>query len=154
MIMRSMVCLLLTFSMLGMGCMGRNALSAKVLKFNLETAESRWGREALFVGLNVILVYPITMVLDLLVINSIEFWKGENPINGKSPLLELPMSEVKKMAINNVESAQVERLTANEAKLHLKFENGDKAAFDIIRDDMEYTVSYRGVEFYKGTIEH
>ena len=53
------------------GCMGRNGLMGKVIRWNLETAESRWGREGVFLGLWITLVYPICAVLDLLIFNSI-----------------------------------------------------------------------------------
>jgi hypothetical protein len=134
------------------GCMGTNGLSGKVVKWNLEASEDRWNREWIFLGLWICLVYPISGLLDILVFNSIEFWTGENPINGKSPLVDLPMEAVKKMGFHNIDKAQIERLNANNAKLHLDFENGDKATFDVLRDEMNYTVSYRGVEFYKGNI--
>ena len=45
-------------------------------------------REAVFVGLYVIPVYPFCAFVDLFVINSIEFWSGENPISGEPALTE------------------------------------------------------------------
>lgn len=135
------------------GCMGRNALTQKVLKFNLKATEGRWGREFIFLGLNIILVYPICSLLDLLVFNSIEFWSGENPINGQSPLVDVPLDEIEDLGFSNVEKAQVERISSTEAKMHLDFINGDHVTFDVFRKDMNYTVCYRGVEFYKGVIK-
>jgi len=147
----------LTYSLLAAltfcGCMGHNALGGKVMKFNLEVTEHRWGREGWFLGLWITLVYPICMILDLLIFNSIEFWTGENPINGKSPLVDVPMSQVEKMGFNNIDKAQIERVSSTEAKLHLDFENGDEITFDVHRTDLTYVVSYRGVEFYTGTIK-
>ena len=147
----------LTYSLLAAltfcGCMGHNALTGKVLKFNLEVTEDRWGREGWFLGLWITLVYPICTILDLLIFNSIEFWSGENPINGKSPLVDVPMSQVEKMGFNNIDKAQIERVSSTEAKLHLDFENGDEITFDVHRTDLTYVVSYRGVEFYTGTIK-
>ena len=139
---------LLTFT----GCMGTNGLTAKVLKFNLTTTEDKWNREWIFLGLWIIPVYPICGLIDLLIINSIEFWTGENPINGKSPLVDVPMSAVEKMGFNDVDGAQIERLDANNAKLHINFATGDNATFDVIRTDFKYVVSYNGVEFYNGEI--
>jgi hypothetical protein len=137
--------------MLG-GCMGRNALVGKVMKWNLETADSRWGREGVFVGLWITLVYPICAVLDLLIFNSIEFWSGENNLNGKSPVVDMPKEEVQKLGFNGVERAQVERLSSTTANLHIDFTNGDTATFDVLRTDSNYSVSYLGVEFYTGSI--
>ena len=134
------------------GCMGHSALTSKVLRWNLETAESRWGREGVFLGLWITLVYPICAVLDLLIFNSIEFWSGENSINGKSPVVDMPKAEVRKLGMNGVDRARVERLSETKANLYIDFTNGDSATFDVIRDDSNYSVSYLGVEFYNGTL--
>jgi hypothetical protein len=142
---------MLAVLMLG-GCMGRNALTGKVLRWNLETADSRWGREGIFLGLWITLVYPICSFLDLLLFNSIEFWSGENNLNGKSPVVDMSKEEVKKLGIKEIESARVERLSDTKANLYIDFTNGDSATFDVVRDASNYSVSYLGVEFYNGTI--
>ena len=68
------------------GCIGRMAMSGKVLEWNLRVAEEKWPRELVFFLLYVIPVYPFTGALDLLIFNSIEFWTGTNPINGEPRL--------------------------------------------------------------------
>ena len=75
--------LTLSLAMFSFGCIGQFGLSGKVRQFNLEQTEERWGREILFVILYVIPVYPFAGMADIIVFNSIEFWTGENPINGK-----------------------------------------------------------------------
>ena len=132
------------------GCMGRNGLVGKVIRWDLETAESRWGREGLF-----ILSFPVILVcfvFDLLIFNSIEFWTGENSINGKSPVVDMPKEEVQKLGMNGIDRARVERLSKTKANLYLDFTNGDSATFDVIRDGSNYSVSYLGVKFYSGTL--
>ena len=133
--------------------MGHNGMTTNVLRFNLKATEHRWGREGWFLGLWVTLIYPISIILDLLIFNSVEFWTGENPINGRSPLVDIPMEQVKKMGFENIDKAQIERISSTDAKLHLEFENGDAITFDVHRTDLSYIVSYRGVEFYTGTIQ-
>ena len=134
------------------GCMGHGALTSKVVRWNLETAESRWGREGVFVGLWITLVYPICAVLDLLIFNSIEFWSGENSINGKSPVVDMPKEEVRKLGMSGIDRARVERLSETKANLYIDFTNGDSATFDVIRDGSNYSISCLGVEFYNGTL--
>ena len=134
------------------GCMGHGALTSKVVKWNLETAESRWGREGVFLGLWITLVYPVCAILDLLIFNSIEFWSGENSINGKSPVVDMPKEQVRKLGFNGIDRARVERLSETKANLYIDFTNGDSATFDVIRDDFNYSISYRGVEFYNGEL--
>jgi hypothetical protein len=86
------------------GCMGQGGLVGNVAKFNLEATDHRWGREGLFLGLIIIPVYPISVTLDLLIFNSVEFWSGTNPITGKSPaLVDQQVAMLKNHGINGVE---------------------------------------------------
>jgi hypothetical protein len=133
-------------------CMGTMGLSGKVKKFNLEATENRWGREGWFLGLSILWVYRVCAVLDLLIFNSVEFWSGTNPINGKSPLVDVPMSQVKKMGLNDVHAATIQRINSTAAKLTIDFENGDHVTFDVIRVNDKYTVSLMGKQFFEGQI--
>lgn len=78
----------LTISLAGglSGCVGSNAVSAKLLKFNIEAVDNRYARG----GLNFLLspVYALTGAADVFVFNSIEFWAGENPLNGKPHIFD------------------------------------------------------------------
>ncbi len=65
------------------GCMGQMATTGLVTKFNLEVVDNRYGREGLFLLLSP--VYGIASVVDLFLVNAVEFWTGTNPISGKSP---------------------------------------------------------------------
>jgi hypothetical protein len=68
------------------GCFGRFAMTGAVRKFNLDLTTDQWGREIAFVALYIIPVYPFCATADLLVVNSIEFWSEENPINGEKAI--------------------------------------------------------------------
>jgi hypothetical protein len=135
------------------GCMGTQGLGGQVKKFNLTVVENRWGREGVFLALNVLWVYRICTVLDLFIFNSIEFWSGSNPINGKKPLVDVPPSEVQKMGFNEINKAQVERLSESEAKLYLDFESGDRMSLDVVRDGESYAVSYLGRVLFEGKLQ-
>src|SRR4029453_7808573 len=65
---------------------GRFAMTGAVRKFNLDTAESQWGREILFLALYVVPVYPFCALADLMVVNSIEFWTETNPWDGEKAI--------------------------------------------------------------------
>ncbi len=69
------------------GCMGTMALTGKVTQFNLSVTEGKWGREAVFLALYIIPVYGIAGLVDLLIVNSIEFHTGTNPITGDKALV-------------------------------------------------------------------
>jgi hypothetical protein len=150
-IRRAITCLVLATALTG--CFGHNALTRRVLKFNLTTAETRWPREFLFVGMWIIPVYPITAIVDILVLNSIEFWSGENPISGKRAVVDVPKEELERLGIDAIDVAQAERLDDTHANLYVQFVDGDRVTFDILRDGDQVIVSYQGVEFYRGEIK-
>ena len=93
---RRVTALLISLVMLGTigtGCIGRFALSGKVRAFNLEATEDRFGREILFVCLYVIPVYPFAGAIDMIIVNSIEFWTGTNPIDGGDSVTPIALNE-------------------------------------------------------------
>ena len=73
------------------------------MKFNLEVTEAKWGRELVFLCLYVIPVYPIAGAIDLIIVNSIEFWTGTNPLNGE-PRLALAGEQKHVVAANGSEA--------------------------------------------------
>jgi hypothetical protein len=150
--MAKRVALALTLLMVSSGCMGTGGLSGKIKKWNLEVTENRWGREGIFFLLNALWIQRLCTVFDLFIFNSIEFWSGENPLNGKSPLVDVPMSEVQRMGFHEIQRAQVERVSENAAKLRLGFANGDRLAFDVLREGGTYSVSYQGRVFFEGSV--
>lgn len=76
------------------GCLGRMAVSGVVRKFNLDVVESKWAREAVFLLLYVVPVYPIAGMIDLVIVNSLEFHTGTNPVNGEPRLARVGESHV------------------------------------------------------------
>lgn len=64
-------------SILLSSCIGSFALSNKFLAWN-KTIDSKWVNEILFVVFQP--AYAVTMLADVLVLNSIEFWSGDNPV--------------------------------------------------------------------------
>jgi hypothetical protein len=61
-------------------CIGPDNLYRGVSAWNSNISDSKYVNEILFLGLHILPVYPIAMVGDRLVFNSIEFWWGKNPI--------------------------------------------------------------------------
>lgn len=60
-------------------CIGQFALTNKVLTWN-DSVGNKFVNELVFVAFWILPVYEVTSIADLLVINSIEFWSGTNPI--------------------------------------------------------------------------
>lgn len=69
---------LLTASMFT-SCIGSFSLTNKLLAWNQQVS-NKFVNELVFFAFWVIPVYEVTAVADVLVLNSIEFWSGTNPI--------------------------------------------------------------------------
>ncbi len=76
---------ILSLGILFSGCLGPNNLHDSIRNWNAELAEQDWLNETIFIGLNIVLVYPLAYLGDILVLNTIDYWSGENPINDPGP---------------------------------------------------------------------
>lgn len=68
-------------------CLGSFALSNKVLSWNRQIGD-KFVNELVFFALWVLPVYELTFLADTLVINSIEFWSGENPVMAQTKVID------------------------------------------------------------------
>ncbi len=75
---------ILSLGFLFSGCLGPNNLHDSIRNWNAELSEQGWVNEAVFIPM-AFFVYPIAMLGDWLVLNTIDYWSGENPINDPGP---------------------------------------------------------------------
>ncbi len=73
----------LTFS----SCIGSFSLTKKLMAFNNQI-NTKFVNELVFFAFWIIPVYEVTALSDILVINSIEFWSGSNPVAKGSKVIE------------------------------------------------------------------
>lgn len=79
---RSLVLAVAAVGLLGSSaCFGSFNLTRKVWTFNKNVSQDKFVQELVFLAFAVIPVYSIAGGLDALIINSIEFWTGENPVS-------------------------------------------------------------------------
>lgn len=69
----------LTGSLLLPSCIGSFGLTNKLLAWN-KTIDSKFINEVVFFAFHVVPVYPVAVLADILVLNSVEFWTGDNPV--------------------------------------------------------------------------
>ncbi len=82
----SLVLVVCLFSFVLSGCYGSFQLTRKLWKWNGEVGD-KWVNEVVFLVMNIVPVYGVCTFVDAIVINSIEFWTGKNPVtaaNGKT----------------------------------------------------------------------
>lgn len=70
-----LMCGTITFS----SCIGSFNLTNKLLSWN-KTVGSKFANELVFFCFWVVPIYEVSIIADVLVLNSIEFWSGSNPV--------------------------------------------------------------------------
>jgi hypothetical protein len=70
----------LALGLLSSSCLGPDNLYGSLKNWNAEVTEQDWLNEVIFVAMMVVPVYPIALLGDVLVFNTIGYWTGENPI--------------------------------------------------------------------------
>lgn len=144
-------------------CVGSNAVTDKVMQFNLEVVDNRYARG----GVNILLlpVYALTLAVDVVVFNSLEFWTGKNPLNGsphifdsevetqyqinegldpalrKAPLKPLTNKTAEEKSVYSV---QVNPVNDNTIDYDIVYTNGEKAVLRGEKVGEEVTFSLNG----------
>ena len=68
-------------------CIGSFSLTNKVLTWNNQVS-NKFLNELVFFAFWILPVYEVTAAADLLVINSIEFWSGNNPMEARNRVID------------------------------------------------------------------
>lgn len=73
------VILIASMAIMSVGCYGSFNLTKKVYNWN-GSMEGKWVQELVFLVLNIVPVYGVAAWIDVVILNSIEFWTGKNPM--------------------------------------------------------------------------
>ena len=158
----------LSASMMMQSCIGSFALFNKVKNWNDHVGD-KFVNEIVFVAMWVLPVYELCFVADLFILNSIEFWSGENPalasevkvVDGKDAKYLVARNEGG-YTITNMTTKQVTRFNFNAEGNSWSLENigqevklftfVDDTHVDVITRDGSYTrveLSQPGVLAYQ-----
>ena len=74
-------------SMMFTSCIGSFSLTNKLLAWN-NRIDNKFVNEVVFFAFWIIPVYEVAALADVLVINSIEFWSGSNPVASGTKVIE------------------------------------------------------------------
>jgi hypothetical protein len=66
------------------GCFGSFGATTALWKFNKGVSDNRWLQWLVFLGLSILPVYELFVLGDVIVINTIEFYTGKNPIGASA----------------------------------------------------------------------
>ncbi len=74
------ICLALSASVLFSSCLGSFSAFNGLKDWNSDLSDSKFVNNLVFWGLNIIPVYGLFFIGDVLIFNVIEFWSGSNPL--------------------------------------------------------------------------
>ena len=146
----------LSASMMMQSCIGSFALYNKVKDWNDHVGD-KFVNEIVFLAMWILPVYELSFMADLFILNTIEFWSGENPalasaetkvIDGKNAQYLVERSETG-YSITNMTTKQVTRFNFNAEDNSWSLENNgnevklftfvDDTHVDVITRDGSYT---------------
>lgn len=84
---KSVLAAALGLGMLCSSCLGPNNAFNSIHSWNSRATGSKWGNELVHIGFWILPVYQLSLLGDVLIFNSIEFWGGENPIAAPKPFV-------------------------------------------------------------------
>ncbi len=88
MIKKTLAASALTVGLLAPSCLGPNNAFNSLHNWNAEVTSMDWLNEVIYLGLNIIPVYGLVHLGDILIFNTMDYW-GTNPID---PAGEFPES--------------------------------------------------------------
>jgi len=106
------IAVVLSFGVGSAACFGRFNLTRKLWTFNDTASDSKWLKWLLFLVLAIVPIYEIAGIVDVFVLNSIEFWTGQNPVTAKEVHEDTRVVEGK--TIHTVMSARLLRIEISE----------------------------------------
>jgi predicted small secreted protein len=131
------------------GCVGSNAVTGYLMKFNIKAVDNRYARG----GLNILLApaYGLTVAADYIVFNSLEFWTGSNPLTGAPhifdtktdtyldinhqldpSLTEAPVGPITSADV--IEKGQMQQIDENTIQMDITYQSGERATLIGVRD--------------------
>lgn len=76
----SAICAVLCGSLMFSSCIGSFALFNKVKDWNESVTDSKFVNEVIYLAMCIVPIYEICFFIDNVLLNSIEFWTGNNPV--------------------------------------------------------------------------
>ncbi len=153
----AVVCLLCS-SMLTTSCIGSFSLTNRLLDWN-QTVGNKFLNELVFFAFWVLPVYEVSCLADVLVLNSIEFWSGSNPMAKGTRVIEgndgryLVECDGKGYTIKSENDGSIVRLDFDAEEQTWSFEaNGERHVLFTFVDDTHVQLPVNGGADYR-TVE-
>lgn len=117
-------------------CIGSFTLTNKLLAWNKQIS-NKFVNELVFFAFLVLPVYEVSALADIVVLNSIEFWSGENPVASGSKIIEGNDGRYLVMADKNGYTIKSE---TDGSEVRLNFKADTKSWSVMLSDGTEKTI--------------
>ena len=124
------VLLLAVMMVIAGGCYGSFELVKKVHKFN-GTLGNKYVNELGFLVMNIIPVYSVAGFIDVVVLNTIEFWTGKNPSTSSNDTV-VPLDNTASLTLRGADGTIL--LTSRSAQGTLQYVFEKKSDGTVVRD--------------------
>ena len=129
------VVIALSASFLGTSCIGRFQLTNKLLSWNSQVG-NKFVNELVFFAFWILPVYEVSALADLLVLNSIEFWSGSNPVAQGTKMID---GKDGKYLVECDGKGYTKTSQNDGSVVRLDFDQ-DEQTWSVIADDKEYVL--------------
>jgi hypothetical protein len=119
----SALSILLASGLLFSSCIGSFGLSNKLLSWN-KGIDTKMVNELVFICLTP--VYAVSMLADLLVLNTLEFWTGDNPVADAGSVRRIDTKDGV-YTVETLEDGYAIRKAGNDQVVDLKYDPSDRS---------------------------
>lgn len=116
----SAMCAILCGSLTFSSCIGSFALFNQVREWNQSVTDSKFVNELLYLAMWIVPVYEISLFVDNVVLNTIEFWTGDNPAANVGEVKEVKGENGKYLVKTNADGYTITH--ENGEEMTLKFD--------------------------------
>ena len=114
---------LLSATIVFSSCIGSFRLTNNIKDWN-ESIGNKWVNELVFIAMHIVPVYEIAMMVDGVVLNSIEFWTGNNVVMEEGDTKVVTNSEGEEIKVTALENGY--NLSDGETSMNLVFDQEEK----------------------------
>jgi hypothetical protein len=124
--------IILSCSLLFSSCVGSFTLTNKVINWN-KSVSNKFVNEVVFICFNILPVYEISIFADAVVLNTIEFWTGSNPVASNVKIVKGDKANYKILTdrngykITNLKTKEVVTLNYNKTDRSWSAESNGKS---------------------------
>jgi hypothetical protein len=126
---------LLSISVLFSGCYGSFRLLTSVHEWNGSVSDNQFVQELVFLGLVILPVYSLSSLIDVLILNTVEFWTGSNPLSMKEGEEEIKIVKV---------DGEKYKVRATKNQFEINPENGSQITLNYEPTEASWYVSKNG----------